>query len=303
MLEKDFKAYFACDGFHCWIEDCSGGSAEDCIGYILCNWQMYYLASKLMWDPTLDAKELFDEGYSLYYGPAAKPMKEYHAFRKALWDSAPGHCYMSNYCRWNYCLGVEGAEKRLRKLLGDAERLAMNDKDARARVCLDRKLLEMFWVKGWEKVKDRYVVRPSVETPSINMPPNGDFRRLDKDGFPQDYWSDKKVFENGAVALTNALLIAFTYNPTFAQEHKVRLTVEAEGKGRLRLSMPYCIREPGDRRPVKQEKSLKLSGSEFTLDGPKRFVLDGTMPPYAQCYISFFGAQARIKSVKLDFPE
>jgi len=302
VLEKDFKAYFARDGFHCWIEDCSGGSADDCWGYILCNWQMYYLAAKLMWDPTIDAKRLFDEGYDLYYGPAAKPMKAYHAYRRELWDSAPGHCYMSNFRRWNYALGVEGAEKTLKGFLAEAERLAANDRDAKTRIGLDRRMLDMFWVKGWESVKDRYVVRPDAATPPVNMPANGDFRLLDKEGFPTGYWSDKKRFADGAVVLTNALLIAFTDNPTFAKEHRIRLTVEAEGKGRLRLGLPYCIREPGNAAPVKQEKDLPMS-KELTLDGKKTYVLDGTMPAYARCYISFFGANARIKSVRLDFPE
>jgi len=43
--------------------------------------------------------------------------------------------------------------------------------------------------------------------------------------------------------------------------------------------------------------------NELTLDGKKTCVLDGTMPAYARCYISFFGANARIRSVRLDFPE
>lgn len=36
-----------------------------------------YLAAKMMWDPTLDAKALLDEYYTKFYGPAAEPMRNY----------------------------------------------------------------------------------------------------------------------------------------------------------------------------------------------------------------------------------
>lgn len=300
VLEKDFKTYFARDGFHCWIEDCSGGSAEDCIGYILCNWQMYYLASKLMWDPALDAKKLFDEGYSLYYGPAAKPMKEYHAYRKALWDSAPGHCYMSNYHRWHYVLGVEGAETKLKGLLGEAERLAANDKDVKTRVGLDRKLLDMFWGKGWEKVKPAYRMRASTTDVTIDVPPNGDFRMMDKDGFPKDWGSDKKKFENGAIVLDHAVTYVYAALPDFLEPTKATVEIVAAGKGVLSPSLRYCIRNPGDPRPMKQEETLDLGKLQLT-DKMQTFRIETTIPAHSRHYFFAYGNDARISSVRIDF--
>jgi hypothetical protein len=48
---------------------------------VLSNWYIYgpqiYLSLRMAYDPTLDAAKLMDDYYTNFYGPAAKPMREY----------------------------------------------------------------------------------------------------------------------------------------------------------------------------------------------------------------------------------
>lgn len=45
----------------------------------------YYLQGKLYWNPNLDLQKLLEEYYSLFYGPAAKEMKEFYTFAERVW--------------------------------------------------------------------------------------------------------------------------------------------------------------------------------------------------------------------------
>jgi hypothetical protein len=46
---------------------------------------MVYWQSKLLWDPELDRKKMLEEYYTLFFGPAAAEMKEFHEFAEAVW--------------------------------------------------------------------------------------------------------------------------------------------------------------------------------------------------------------------------
>lgn len=115
-------------------------------------WQTHYVAAKLLWDTSLDVDEILDEAYDLYYGKAATVMKQYHAYRRVLWDSAPGHCLLNGPVRTAYCLNVPGAEIKLRDYLDRAVDLADSEM-ARKRVEQDRLFLDVFWKKPSETLK------------------------------------------------------------------------------------------------------------------------------------------------------
>ncbi len=145
------------------------------------NWQLTYMNARLLWDASLSVEEIMDEAYDLYYGPAAKAMKKYHAYRRQLWENAPTvHCgYPHSPDRTGECLLVPGSQEKLEKYLAkaleeldeaskdpkaDKERIEMN----RARVRQDQKFLETIWVENYKKIEaiaksDRKMpVRPCV---------------------------------------------------------------------------------------------------------------------------------------------
>ncbi|OQA86859.1 MAG: hypothetical protein BWY31_01073 [Lentisphaerae bacterium ADurb.Bin242] len=107
-------------------------------------WQTHYVASKLLWDSSLDAEKLLDEAYDLYYGKAAPVMKQYHAYRRTLWESAPGHAILGGSIRTAYCLNVPGSERKLNEYLDQALRLADTEM-GKKRIGLDRKCLNQYW--------------------------------------------------------------------------------------------------------------------------------------------------------------
>lgn len=140
-LAKDMKLYEKLHLEH-FVEDCSNKE----LPVPHSNWPFYYVLSKLAWDTSIDVEKLLDEAYTLYYGAAAEPMKKYHAFRRELWESAPGHAMYGGGKRYGYCLTVPGAEKRLLGFLAEAEKLAGNDAVLKKRIAWDRKYLTEFWI-------------------------------------------------------------------------------------------------------------------------------------------------------------
>ena len=115
-------------------------------------WQNHYVAAKLLWDSSLDADKLLDEAYTLYYGKAAPVMKQYHAYRRLLWESAPGHAILSGPNRSAYCLNVPGSEKKLNDSLDQALRLA-DTEIVKKRIEQDRKFLNIYWKEPSEDLK------------------------------------------------------------------------------------------------------------------------------------------------------
>ena len=164
-LAKDMRFYRDCK-LDTWIEDCT----NKLLPIPASNWQFYYAASKLAWNADLDIDKLFDEAYTLYYGAAAEPMKKYHAYRRTLWESVPGHASYGGPRRYAYCLTVAGAEKRLTSYLAEAEKLAGNDAVLRSRIAMDRKFLRDYWIAEAEKIRKNTTSSGMVPVSRRNSP-------------------------------------------------------------------------------------------------------------------------------------
>ena len=167
-----------------FVEDTSNGSIVE--SYPLNNWPFYYIYSKMLWNPGLDVEKEMDRAYRRYYGRAAVPMLRYHALRRQLWESAPGHSSMGGQPRQGLCLMPEGSQERLEAYLKEAAALAKGDKDLESRVERDRKCLEGIWVARWNKIKDgcgrQRIVPIGFAAPSRPVVIDG---RLDEKG-----WTD-----------------------------------------------------------------------------------------------------------------
>ncbi|MBO4304320.1 MAG: DUF4838 domain-containing protein [Lentisphaeria bacterium] len=147
-LGKDMK-FYRDQGLVSFLEDCTNKA----LPIPDSNWQFYYLLSKLMWNADLDVEKELESVYTLYYGKAAGPMKKYHAFRRELWESIPGHAMYGGGKRYANCLLVPGAEKRLLSFLAEAEKLAGKDKTLLSRIARDRKYLTEFWIKDASAIR------------------------------------------------------------------------------------------------------------------------------------------------------
>jgi len=116
------------------------------------NWQLYYVAAKMMWNTSGDADTLLDEAYDCYYGKAALVMKQYHAYRRVLWDNAPGCSYLNGPVRTAYCMAVPEAGKKLNDYLDEALKLADSGL-VKKRIEQDQFFLDLFWKQPAEKLK------------------------------------------------------------------------------------------------------------------------------------------------------
>ena len=118
------------------------------------NWQGHYMSAKMLWNSSLDPVKLMEETYDIYYGKASPVMKKYHAYRKQLWDAAPGHSAIGGMDRAAYCLLTPGAEEKLQAYLDEALKTADTEK-AKKRILQDRAFLEKYWKTGAEKLRKR----------------------------------------------------------------------------------------------------------------------------------------------------
>lgn len=160
VMAQDMKLYVK-RKIRYFIDDCSNRA----LPYPHANWQFYYVMSKIFWDVGTDVEKLMDDAYTFYYEKAANPMKEYHAYRRQLWDAASGHA-MYGYGkikRYAHCLTVPGMEKRLLSLLDKAEKLAGNDKEILKRINDDRKFLTKYWITEAEKIRQSGKDRKAVQ--------------------------------------------------------------------------------------------------------------------------------------------
>ena len=119
-------------------------------------WQWLYVASKLLWDPSLDEDKLLDDAESKYYGPAYPAMKKYHALRRKLWANNR-NClgYPTGDQRRPTLLDLPGAKEELLGYLDEADKLASTAGDGIAahRVARDRTWLGRYWIKPNEEIK------------------------------------------------------------------------------------------------------------------------------------------------------
>ena len=159
VFAKDMKHYHA-HGLEHFVEDTSNGSVVEM--YPLNNWQLYYIYSKMVWDPDLDVEREMEKVYRRYYGRAAEPMLKYHALRRNLWETSPGHSFMGGPQHQAVCLLQPGSREKLEGWLKEAETLAKGDDMLASRVSRDRRCFEGIWVARSEKVREKLAKRGAV---------------------------------------------------------------------------------------------------------------------------------------------
>ena len=118
------------------------------------NWQWFYVAGKLLWDPDLDLAEVLADAESKYYGAAYPAMRKYHALRRRLWDGQT-MCmgYPNGDGRTPNALNEPGSKEELLKLLDEADALAKDDALVGRRLANDRRWLTEYWIKPNDKLK------------------------------------------------------------------------------------------------------------------------------------------------------
>ena len=134
----------------------------------LSTWQWLYLASRLTWDPDLDAQAVLDEIEALYYAEAYPAMKKYHALRRRLWDESKVCLgWPRGDSRTATLLDAPGSKEELLKLLGEADALA-KDPLTKHRLARDRRWLGIYWIEPNQKQKEK--ARKAFSAPTANQP-------------------------------------------------------------------------------------------------------------------------------------
>jgi hypothetical protein len=119
----------------------------------LSNWQMYYVAAKLLWNIDLSIDKILANAYDIYYGKAAPAMKKYHALRRKLWENAPGHAwYPGPQMRSGFCMTVPGSEKELNAYLAKAKSMVLDNPRVLQHIAMDQKFLKKYWGNNAKKV-------------------------------------------------------------------------------------------------------------------------------------------------------
>ena len=119
------------------------------------NWQWFYAAGKLLWEPDLKLEDVLEDAESKYYGAAYPAMKKYHALRRRLWDSR-SECmgYPNSDGRTAFALSEPGSKEKLLALLDKADALAANeDAVVRKRLADDRRWLQEFWIDASDALR------------------------------------------------------------------------------------------------------------------------------------------------------
>lgn len=129
------------------------------------NWQWFYLAGKLTWNPELDAEEILKNVESKYYGPAYPAMAKYHALRRKTWCESKEHMgYPIADPKTPQLLDAPGVQEKLLACLAEAKSLIRTARASRAgadlsffehRVGLDRRWLELYWIAPHDVIKEK----------------------------------------------------------------------------------------------------------------------------------------------------
>ncbi len=159
VFAKDFS-WLLNQGFDAWLDGCS--TSVEHLSTVLGNWRLYYVASRMMWNPDLDVEVLLDETDRLYYGRAYAPMHAYQLLRQKVWDATEGHATTGAPGRYRDCLAQPGAEEELLRLLAAAEKLAAGDAELLARLAIDRRGLEQYWIAGHREKQRQLAARRSL---------------------------------------------------------------------------------------------------------------------------------------------
>ena len=207
VMVKDFKR-FAKDGCAGWLDECPPPFAE--YGsvwkksmpyrrkYWFSRWQLYYALAKLSWNPELKLADILNDAYDKYYGPAAAPMKKYHAIRHKLWKQAPGHALYGGPVRTAFCLTVPGATEELDALLKKAETLAGDDDKISKRIAQDKYYLDEFWKKEAAERKKLFSVEKRIV-------PEKNTGKMAIDGeLSEDTWLKARPINNFRVLFSKA---------------------------------------------------------------------------------------------------
>ena len=88
--------------------------------------QNLYVAGKLMWDLNADVEKLLDEYYTNFFGPAAKPVRQFHEEMEAAWIRAGWEPGKWNFQRVWTDLYPPAFVDRMMGLLNEAVKLAGN---------------------------------------------------------------------------------------------------------------------------------------------------------------------------------
>lgn len=118
------------------------------------NWLLWYLASKLFWDPDLDVSQIISDVYPKYYGKAWPAMQKYHALRQQLWDAGRGCAgYPTADNRSPKLLSNPDRKEKLLQFLDEAEHLAKPDASLSRRIAMDRRFLTEEWILPNEQIR------------------------------------------------------------------------------------------------------------------------------------------------------
>ena len=183
------------------------------------NWQYFYATGHVLWNTDLDLDALLADAETKYYGVAAKPMREYHNFRRDLWNSRR-ECmgYPSGDARRPLLLNAAGSKERLLALLDEAERLIEVESKSekvkskelavlRFRIGRDRKWLTNYWIKPNEKA--RAMAANSLSVPKATSPIKIDGDRSDAAWlgalYPNDRFRKVSEGEKGRGTVPNEL--------------------------------------------------------------------------------------------------
>jgi hypothetical protein len=139
-----------------------------------------YLNWKLAWNDSLDADKLYDEFFEKFFGPAAKPMRNFYTFAENVYSDPKN--YPANYqaqnqdIAWNH-LGSTENMKKLGEYVERAKKLAVTD-PFKARVKLFDSTLWGYMKKGKEESDKMTKLRaPSMQESTVKYlknSPNGD---------------------------------------------------------------------------------------------------------------------------------
>lgn len=112
-------------------------------------WQACYVASLLMYDPTVDWQAELERANRLFYGPAWEGgMKEFRALLTKCFYETPGCMGWGQGAPMGRCLDAPGSEEKLKALLEQAIAVAKACGDARVirNVAREKEIFELTWL-------------------------------------------------------------------------------------------------------------------------------------------------------------
>ena len=112
-------------------------------------WQTCYVASLMMWDPTVDWEKELEIANRYYYGAAWEGgMKEFRALHKSCFFEAPGCVGWGQNAPMGRCLDAVGSEAKLKELLEKAiaSAAAANNERALMHAQREKAIFELTWL-------------------------------------------------------------------------------------------------------------------------------------------------------------